>query len=345
MKLPKPASTATAHFMRNLPAPTTPALARPFQSSSSKATRPTLSNGPAATRISASTSRNMSPQGHIAARHSSAIPTGTKLAVQEAQLPGVYTLLQSPEAREAHSRHQEDFAKAIQAWRATPEFAKALEERLAEICSAEGPQRIRDTFCGPLTRDDAIRTEADERLTDIGGATCDLLAQELPRLLDSIDFDASIYRPRDEADKHGYGRFLLHSDDHFCLQMFSFGKDQETPPHDHPNECASYIVKGALLETLFSNSESAVDVDGQRKVSVADVSERPTGSLAAFDKLHLNIPHVLAHNEGDYALSAHLYRGIDGLTQGQQVAALHKFGVLTKLANESETRDETPVKP
>ena len=151
----------------------------------------------------------------------------------------------------------------------------------------------------------------------------DFVAAQLPSLLQQIEFDPSIYKAKNTSI-NGYGRYLLHSDaavgDHFCLQIFAFDPAQKTPIHNHPNECASFIAKGQLSERLYEEP-----VKGHKEVAKAVKNPRETGSWAGFNPQELNIPHSLKNKTSEMAVSIHLYRDMDGLTSGQQVAAKDMF--------------------
>ncbi len=155
-----------------------------------------------------------------------------------------------------------------------------------------------------------------------------LVAQELPDLLEKAGFTAGIYAAR-SSEVGGYGRYLLHSDadlkERFCLQIFAFDPRQKTPIHNHPNECASYIAQGALMERLYELPETAAADGHAGQVTKRQKNQRPQTSWAGFDSAELQVPHSLKNHGGSMAVSVHLYRDMDGVSQGQQVAAADKF--------------------
>ncbi|GKS88619.1 cysteine dioxygenase family protein [Acidovorax sp. SUPP2539] len=155
----------------------------------------------------------------------------------------------------------------------------------------------------------------------------DCVADALPGLLEQAQLSTDIYQPKDATQLAGYGRYLLHSHakegESFCLQLFAFDARQKTPIHDHPNECASFILKGNLSERIYRPTGETKD-----KTPLADKTDknaRPQGSWAGFGPDELGVPHSLKNKSGDIALSVHLYRDMDGLSEGQQIAAKTKF--------------------
>lgn len=156
----------------------------------------------------------------------------------------------------------------------------------------------------------------------------DIVARELPGLLRKVGFDAGIYAARN-SEVGGYGRYLLHSDpdpkERFCLQIFAFEPRQKTPIHNHPNECASYIAQGTLMERVYELPQDAADAGHAGQVAKLQKNERPQASWAGFDLTQLLVPHSLKNKGDSLAVSVHLYRDMDGVTQGQQVATADKF--------------------
>lgn len=53
-------------------------------------------------------------------------------------------------------------------------------------------------------------------------------------------------------------------------------------------------------------------------------NERLQGAMDGFGPTQLDVPHSLKNTSGDIALSVHLYRDMDGLSEGQQIAAKTK---------------------
>lgn len=210
--------------------------------------------------------------------------TATALTQSEMRLPGIYTMLAAPAARERHGHHQEAMAQALAELKALPR--------------ADG-QDFRE-----------------------------VVARELPGLLQKAGFDASIYAAR-SSEVGGYGRYLLHSDpdpkERFCLQIFAFDPRQKTPIHNHPNECASYIAQGTLMERLYELPEAAAAAGHAGQVAKTQKNARPQASWAGFDPTQLQVPHSLKNHSGSVAVSVHLYRDMDGVSAGQQVAAADKF--------------------
>lgn len=211
------------------------------------------------------------------------------LARAEASLPQVYATLQSPESQARHHAHQQAMESAITALRS----------------SAANPQAHAD-----------------------GVDFRDVVARALPGLLEDIGFEPGIYTAKSAAPG-GYGRYLLHSDStpgsNFCLQIFAFDPQQKTPIHNHPNECASFVADGALLERLYDDGKNAVRRDGKQYVQKRSGNERPKGSWAGFDGQELDIPHSLKNKSDNLAVSVHLYRDMDGVSGGARVAAKDVF--------------------
>lgn len=170
--------------------------------------------------------------------------------------------------------------------------------------------------------------ELKARPRDDGLDFREIVAQELPGLLQKTGFDAGIYAARN-SEVGGYGRYLLHSDPdptgRFCLQIFAFEPRQKTPIHNHPNECASYIAQGALMERVYELPRQAADAGHAGQVAKLQKNERPQASWAGFDLTRLQVPHSLKNKSASLAVSVHLYRDMDGVSEGQQVAAAEKF--------------------
>lgn len=217
-------------------------------------------------------------------RNRQATGTATALLQAEMRLPGIYTMLAAPAARERHGHHQEALAHALAELKARP-------------------------------REDGL----DFR---------EIVARELPGLLQKTGFDAGIYAARN-SEVGGYGRYLLHSDpdpkERFCLQIFAFDPRQKTPIHNHPNECASYIAQGVLMERVYELPQDAADAGHAGQVAKLQKNERPQASWAGFDLTQLQVPHSLKNKSDSLAVSVHLYRDMDGVSEGQQVAAADKF--------------------
>ena len=156
----------------------------------------------------------------------------------------------------------------------------------------------------------------------------EIVANELPGLLQKTGFDAGIYAARSN-NLTGYGRYLLHSDpdpkERFCLQIFAFDPGQKTPIHNHPNECASYIAQGALMERLYERPEDAAAAGHPGKVTKRVKDDRPQSSWAGFDNTQLDVPHSLKNHSNSLAVSVHMYRDMDGVSARQQVAAAGIF--------------------
>jgi hypothetical protein len=156
----------------------------------------------------------------------------------------------------------------------------------------------------------------------------EVVARELPGLLQKTGFDAGIYAARN-GKVGGYGRYLLHSDpdpkERFCLQIFAFDPRQKTPIHNHPKECASYIAQGTLMERLYKLPEAAPASDQVVQVTKEHKNLRPQASWAGFDRTQLQVPHSLKNKSGSMAVSVHLYRDMDGVSADQQVAAADTF--------------------
>lgn len=213
-------------------------------------------------------------------------PSGplTPLCQAEREMPGIYTQLPTPVARERHGRHQEALAHALADLKALPR-ADTLDFR-------------------------------------------QIVAQELQGLLQKAGFDAGLYAAR-TREAGGYGRYLLHSDpdpkERFCLQIFAFDPRQKTPIHNHPNECASYIAQGALMERVYELPEAAADAGHAGQVAKLRKDNRPQASWAGFDRTDLQVPHSLKNHGNSMAVSVHLYRDMDGVSERQQVAAADKF--------------------
>jgi hypothetical protein len=74
-----------------------------------------------------------------------------------------------------------------------------------------------------------------------------------------------------------------------------------------------------LTERLYK----AAEADGQ--VIKTQKNERPQASWAGFDGTQLEVPHSLKNHSDSMAVSVHLYRDMDGISPGQQVAAADKF--------------------
>lgn len=208
----------------------------------------------------------------------------TALIQAERRLPGIYTMLAAPAARERHGHHQEAVAQALAELKALPR-ADGLDFR-------------------------------------------EVVARELPGLLQKAGFDAGIYAAR-SSEVGGYGRYLLHSDpdpkERFCLQIFAFEPRQKTPIHNHPNECASYIAQGTLMERLYEHPDAAKAAGHAGWVTKTQKNVRPQASWAGFDSTQLQVPHSLKNHSGSMAVSVHLYRDMDRVSAGQQVAAADKF--------------------
>jgi predicted metal-dependent enzyme (double-stranded beta helix superfamily) len=155
------------------------------------------------------------------------------------------------------------------------------------------------------------------------------VAQELPGLLRNAGFDAGIYAARDRDEVGGCGRYLLHGDpdpkERFCLQIFAFNPQQKTPIHNHPNECASYIAQGALKERVYELPEAAAAAGHAGQVTKGRKNDRLHPSWAGFDRTELQVPHSLKNHSNSPAVSVHLYRDMDGVSERQQVAAADKF--------------------
>jgi len=155
-----------------------------------------------------------------------------------------------------------------------------------------------------------------------------IVAQELPGLLQQTGFDAGIYAARN-GEVGGYGRYLLHSDpdpnERFCLQIFAFDPGQKTPIHNHPNECASYIARGTLMERVYQLPQDAADAGHAGQVAKLQKNERTQASWTGFDLTQLQVPHSLKNKSDSPAVSVHLYRDMDGVSEGQQVSVAEKF--------------------
>lgn len=140
------------------------------------------------------------------------------------------------------------------------------------------------------------------------------IARDLPNILTQAHFDPSAYSPRCQLTQ-GYGKDLLyHSENHeepFCLQVFTFEPEQETPIHDHPCECASLVWSGEIVE-------SAYDPVGTEPLAVK-VSEthREAGSQAVLTPEKRNI-HSLRNMTDHRTTTVHLYN-MDGVTQTSAV--------------------------
>ncbi|MDA8446407.1 cysteine dioxygenase [Paracidovorax valerianellae] len=155
----------------------------------------------------------------------------------------------------------------------------------------------------------------------------DCVAGALDGLLKEAQLSTDVYQPK-SGELAGYGRYLLHSHaeagESFCLQLFAFADGQKTPIHDHPNECASFVLKGNLWERLYSPTETPEGAPVPLAVKDKK-NERLQGSMDGFGPTELGIPHSLKNTSGDIALSVHLYRDMDGLSDRQQIAAKTKF--------------------
>ncbi|WP_233504273.1 gamma-glutamylcyclotransferase [Xylophilus ampelinus] len=212
-----------------------------------------------------------------------------RLARAERSLPQVYTTLQAPEAQARHHQHQE-----------------AMDSALTRLRSSTP----------------ALQRQAD------GADFRDVVADALPQLLRDIGFQPEIYAAKSK-ETLGYGRYLLHSDttpeNNFCLQIFAFDPTQKTPIHNHPNECASFIALGQLRERLYDDGKNAVKRDDKRFVKKLVGNERPQSSWAGFNAQELDIPHSLKNKSDSLAVSVHLYRDMDGISGGAQVAAKDRF--------------------
>lgn len=209
----------------------------------------------------------------------------TALRQAELRLPGIYTTLATPAAQARHGHHQAAVAQALAELKAQP---RANGQDFREI-----------------------------------------VAQALRQgLLQQTGFDAGIYAARN-SEVGGYGRYLLHSDadpkERFCLQVFAFNPTQKTPIHNHPNECASYVAQGALVERVYELPEEAAASEHAGRVTKMRKDDRPHTSWAGFDDKHLQVPHSLKNHGDAMAVSVHLYRDMDGVSERQQVAAAGKF--------------------
>ena len=136
-----------------------------------------------------------------------------------------------------------------------------------------------------------------------------VLARELYRVLRQAGFNPDVYLPRNPAEAHGYGKYLLFTDLNdgapFCLQVFAFGGDQKTPIHDHPCECTSVVVKGVLRERLYRPLPDG----GAFKYAKR---HRPTGSAESLHPGGPNIRSIKNVSSSQGAVSVHLYR-LDGV--------------------------------
>lgn len=245
----------------------------------------------------------------------------------ESQLPNIYATLSSPSAEKQHGTNKREVS--AQLFKLRGELGSAWRNR-------DFPQ-----IAGKLGLEPGIVENAWEKGNTLGkqGDFRDLVALALPTILRDAKFDPSIYEPRNDTI-NGYGRYLLHSDDNakesFCLQMFAFSPKQKTPIHDHPNECASYVVHGELSERLYSSPTGGASENGRQLVEKNAKNSRELGSIDGFGPNELNIPHSLKNKSGELAVSVHLYRDMDGLTPGnehtrsQQVAAKEMFDRVPK---------------
>jgi predicted metal-dependent enzyme (double-stranded beta helix superfamily) len=175
--------------------------------------------------------------------------------------------------------------------------------------------------------------EVAQKLAELKALPCtegtdfrDVVAQHLVGMLKKSTFDPGIYQAR-SSEVGGYGRFLLHSDpkESFCLQVFAFNPRQKTPIHNHPNECASYVVMGSLVESIYETKAAAAAAGHPGRLREIESHARPEASGAAFSRDELHVAHSLANVSDAKAVSTHLYRDMDGLSPGQQVGAAEKF--------------------
>lgn len=258
----------------------------------------------------------------------------------EAQLDSVYAKLNGAEAQEQHAKNQRGVSDQLskllgeigQAW------AKPDLDRVASYLKME-PDAVVAAW-----KQGQERQIAAAGGTAQGGAQAadfrDLVALALPKVLADAGFDPSIYQPRNESIG-GYGRYLLHSESEpanpFCLQMFAFLPRQKTPIHDHPNECASFIAQGELAERLYSPPTGHMSPSGLQVVEKEHKNPREAGSFAGFGPTELGIPHSLKNKSDNVAVSVHLYRDMDGITEGARVAAKSVFERTPKTAVASLT--------
>ncbi len=234
-------------------------------------------------------------EGASAKRPRTSLPgADAGIAAREARLDKVYTPL-SLQARQTHAANQKRLDAGVQ---------KLLQNASVQAEIAAGKD-VRDCVAGALEG-----------------------------LLAEAQLSTDIYQPKSN-DLAGYGRYLLHSHakegESFCLQLFSFADKQKTPIHDHPNECASFILKGNLWERLYYPSDSPAGA--QVPLATKDKkNERLQGSMDGFGPTQLDVPHSLKNTSGDIALSVHLYRDMDGLSDNQQIAAKTRFERAPKAA-------------
>lgn len=233
-------------------------------------------------------SPDASAEGASAKRpRTSLLGADSGIAAREAKLDKVYTPL-SLQARQTHAANQKRLDAGVQ---------KLLQNASVQAEIAAGKD-VRDC-----------------------------VADALKGLLEEAQLSTDIYQPKDATQLAGYGRYLLHSHakegESFCLQLFAFDARQKTPIHDHPNECASFILKGNLSERIYRPTGETKD-----NTPLAEKTERNArteASWAGFGPDELGVPHSLKNKSGDIALSVHLYRDMDGLSEGQQIAAKTKF--------------------
>lgn len=187
------------------------------------------------------------------------------------------------------------------------------EDRINEGDIADDPNALLQKRKSQNT--DAVAAVIATRIEELSRSSADVdprdvLARELPELLDKAQFDSSAYRPR-HAGKQGYGKDLLfHFDDGqtpFCLQVFSFDEGQVTPIHDHPCECASLVWQGEIIE----NSYDALGADAQA-IKLSE-HRRSAGSHEQLLPTERNI-HSLRNEARQRAITIHLYN-MDGVVQ------------------------------
>jgi hypothetical protein len=236
-----------------------------------------------------------------------------------------------------HSTHTPDEGPAALAARLPPRNRQATGAAAALIQAEMRLPEIYTMLAAPAARErhahhqEALAqalAELKARPREDGLDFREIVARELPGLLQKAGFDAGIYAARN-SEVGGYGRYLLHSDpdpkERFCLQIFAFAPRQKTPIHNHPNECASYVAQGTLMERVYELPQHAADAGHVGQVAKLQKNERPQASWAGFDLTQLQVPHSLKNKSESLAVSVHLYRDMDGVSAGQQVAAAEKF--------------------
>jgi predicted metal-dependent enzyme (double-stranded beta helix superfamily) len=138
------------------------------------------------------------------------------------------------------------------------------------------------------------------------------VAATIATILDKADIDRSAYSPKNADHINGYSKFLLYSNENagvpFCFQLFRFGSHQKTPIHDHPVNCASYVLEGdGINERHYEKNKKGdlvLNAKGRPLKSLKDV--RAQGTWRDID-LEANNPHSIKNDSNEPALTVHIY--------------------------------------